>query len=104
MFYYPGQELTARTHHTGVVRKRLMPLTFENSINFKFDEVVDVKTEENNSVGKVRNVIGQHGLGLLRVEQAIAASQLTLNENKCHTARPFWWPKEADKKSRLVKS
>ena len=25
---YVGQELTARTHHTGVVRKRLLPLTF----------------------------------------------------------------------------
>ena len=25
---YLGQELTARTHHTGVIRKRIMPLEF----------------------------------------------------------------------------
>lgn len=94
---YIGQELTARTHHTGVVRKRLMPLTFEKSLNFKLDEPVDVKTEENQSVGKVRNVIGQHGLGLLRIEQAMAAKQLSLNENKFSTKQPDWWPVEAEK-------
>lgn len=101
---YIGQELTARTHHTGVIRKRIMPLTFEKSISFKHEDVVDLKNEENQSVGKVRNIIGGHGLGLLRIEQALAASQLTLNENKCRTERPFWWPIEAEKKSQLSKS
>lgn len=99
---YIGQELTARTHHTGVTRKRLMPLIFDNPIRFKSDEPVDIKNEENQPVGKVRNVIGQHGLGLLRLEQAMAASQLHLNENKCRTEKPSWWPIEAEKTSRLT--
>lgn len=81
-----------------------MPLTFETNISFKLDEPVDVKNEDNQSVGKVRNVIGKHGLALLRIEPAMAAKQLTLNENKCQTARPSWWPVEADKRSQLVKS
>lgn len=93
---YIGQELTARTHHTGVVRKRLMPLIFEKPISFKLDEQVEVKDEANKSVGKVRNVVGQHGLGLLRIDQAIAATQLSLNENKFRTHRPEWWPKAAE--------
>lgn len=101
---YIGQEFTARTHHTGVVRKRIMPLTFENNIHFKADEAVDVKNEENQSVGKVRNVIGQHGLGLLRIEQVLSAKQLSLNENKCRTLRPDWWPVEAVKTSQLPKN
>lgn len=101
---YIGQEFTARTHHTGVVRKRIMPLTFENKLQFKLDEPVEVKNEENQSVGKVRNVIGQHGLGLLRIEQVLAAKQLSLNENKCRTWRPDWWPVEAEKTSRLPKN
>lgn len=101
---YIGQELTARTHHTGVVRKRLMPLTFEKPISFKAGEVSEVKNEENQSVGKVRNVVGLHGLGLLRVEQVVAAKQLTLNENKLYTEKPPWWPIEAEKTSRLPKS
>jgi transferase CAF17, mitochondrial len=101
---YIGQEFTARTHHTGVVRKRLMPLFFENPINFKLDEPVEARNEEKASMGKVRNVIGKTGLGLLRIDQALAASHLTLNENEFKTERPSWWPIEADKKSQLTKS
>lgn len=101
---YIGQELTARTHHTGVVRKRLMPMVFEKPISFKLNEPVEVKNEENVSVGKVRNVVGANGLGLLRIENALAAKQLSFNENKCQTEKPSWWPIEADKKSRLPKN
>lgn len=102
---YIGQELTARTHHTGVIRKRLMPLFFDKPITFKLDEKnVEAKNEENVSMGKVRNVIGQKGLGLLRVDQALAASKLTLNENKFRTEKPSWWPIVADKNSRLTKT
>lgn len=101
---YIGQEFTARTHHTGVVRKRLMPLKFENTVSFKSDDPVDVKNEENQSVGKVRNVVGQYGLGLLRIEQVLSATQLSYNENKCSTEKPSWWPIEAEKTSRLSKT
>jgi folate-binding protein YgfZ len=101
---YIGQELTARTHHTGVVRKRLMPLEFEKSITFNLTETVDVKNQENQSVGKVRNIIGTHGLGLLRIEQALSATKLTFNANDCTTKRPSWWPIEAEKTSRLPKN
>lgn len=32
---YIGQELTARTHHTGVIRKRIMPLECDsNEVSF----------------------------------------------------------------------
>jgi transferase CAF17, mitochondrial len=101
---YIGQELTARTHHTGVIRKRIMPLFFDNPINFKLDEPVETKNEENVSMGKVRNVIGRTGLGLLRIDQVLAAKQLTLNENKFRTEKPSWWPLEAEKKSQLPKT
>ena len=30
---YLGQELTARTHHTGIIRKRIMPLKFSQEIS-----------------------------------------------------------------------
>ncbi|EDS40840.1 conserved hypothetical protein [Culex quinquefasciatus] len=42
---YIGQELTARTHHTGVVRKRLMPLTFENPVpNNELPDDAEIKS------------------------------------------------------------
>ncbi|CAG9807846.1 unnamed protein product [Chironomus riparius] len=86
---YIGQELTARTYHTGVVRKRLMPLIFEQKI--VMNENVDIKNEEKQSVGKLRNISGSYGLGLMRIEQAMAAKSLNYNENPCKTEKPFWW-------------
>jgi len=90
---YIGQELTARTYHTGVVRKRLMPLIFEKNIviNSK-DSAVDIKNEAKQSVGKLRNISGNYGLGLMRIEQTMAAKTLNYNENPCKTEKPFWWP------------
>lgn len=90
---YIGQELTARTFHTGVVRKRLMPLIFDKPIAVNLSEVHDIKDEQKKSVGKLRNIIGNYGLGLLRVEQVLAAKQLSINENLCQTEKPSWWPK-----------
>ena len=34
---YLGQELTARTHHTGVIRKRIMPLEFSQEFSSEKD-------------------------------------------------------------------
>lgn len=101
---YIGQELTARTHHTGVVRKRIMPLEFNQQIAMKDGEVLDVKNEENENVGKIRNVSGKFGLGLLRIDQVLSAKSLTVNENQCSTAKPRWWPKEASKTSQIPKN
>lgn len=89
---YIGQELTARTHHTGVVRKRLMPVIFEKPISANLSEVGDVKDEQKKSVGKIRNISGVYGLSLMRMEQAMAAKELTLNENPCRVEKPKWWP------------
>lgn len=89
---YIGQELTARTFHTGVVRKRIMPLLFDKAISVNLTEVHDIKDETKKSVGKLRNISGLNGLGLLRVEQAIAAKELSINENICYTKIPSWWP------------
>lgn len=101
---YIGQELTARTHHTGVVRKRLMPLEFEKPITINLTGTTDIKDQENLVVGKVRNIIGSHGLGLMRIDQALLALKLTFNENICKTKKPSWWPIEAEKTSRLPKN
>ena len=63
---YLGQELTARTHHTGVTRKRLLPFTFhaaDGDILFSLAskalllEAGDNIMLNNKSVGKVRRVL-----------------------------------------------
>lgn len=88
---YIGQELTARTHHTGVIRKRYMPLYFhdENVGDIAVDTVV--KNGEKN-VGKLRGVVKNIGVGLLRIANVGGNQILTVNSLKCHTFKPIWWP------------
>lgn len=97
---YIGQELTARTHHTGVVRKRLMPLTFENPVpNNELPDDAEIKSVDGQVVGKLRGVSNLAGIGLLRIEKVLPTQTLVLADNYyCSTQRPFWWPKEQPKK------
>ncbi|KAK4030394.1 hypothetical protein OUZ56_023393 [Daphnia magna] len=95
---YLGQELTARTYHTGVIRKRLMPVVFQQPPDPVHLETT--VTDENGSrVGKLRGHLHGtiYGVGLLRIQQALSASQLKIGTNSINTHRPTWWPIEAPK-------
>ena len=96
---YLGQELTARTHHTGVVRKRLMPIVIEglpSGATLERDSAITVPGASK-SVGKLRAHSGEYGLALLRISEALAAADgLEVSwEGKrfaVHTEKPRWWP------------
>uniref|UniRef100_A0A2M4CVE1 Putative transcription factor component of ccr4 transcriptional complex n=1 Tax=Anopheles darlingi TaxID=43151 RepID=A0A2M4CVE1_ANODA len=107
---YIGQELTARTYHTGVTRKRLMPLQFEGlpleDVPIDVLREADIKNQAGASVGKLRGYSAGQGLGLLRIEKVLpAGGPLTLSvpgithNIVCHTSRPFWWPNETNTRS-----
>ncbi|KAM3423061.1 hypothetical protein BST61_g525 [Cercospora zeina] len=83
---YVGQELTIRTHHTGVVRRRILPITLYDpstgvagkveynpaaSVNAVDLIGMDIKKEDKRkrSTGKVIAGIGNVGLGMCRLEQ-----------------------------------
>ncbi|XP_058448229.1 putative transferase CAF17, mitochondrial [Malaya genurostris] len=94
---YIGQELTARTHHTGVVRKRLMPLFLEkkgfNELELTSD--AQIKSKEGEIVGKLRGVTNRVGLGLLRIEKVLNSPSLIIADKiVCTTQKPQWWPVE----------
>ncbi|KAG0586291.1 hypothetical protein KC19_2G079500 [Ceratodon purpureus] len=100
---YVGQELIARTHHRGVIRKRLMPLNFVQANGEEAQEavtpgaeVVDKKTGK--KVGKVTTVLGPRGLGLMRLESAREGNDQLHIENQgdifVKAVRPKWWPRE----------
>ena len=96
---YVGQELTARTHHTGVVRKRIMPLRLlddrsASDVNLESD----VRNEEGKKIGRIRAWRGRSGLGLMRVSESLDAESVLLGETCIVVSKPFWWPKEAPKK------
>ncbi|CAH1979930.1 unnamed protein product [Acanthoscelides obtectus] len=97
---YIGQELTARTHHTGVVRKRLMPLCFSKvpSEYPKEDAII----HETKNLGKLRGIEGDVGLGLLRIEQTSKLEQIPVGDGLAKVKKPHWWPIEAVKNKALL--
>lgn len=100
---YLGQEFTARTYHTGVVRKRIMPLELDRTVvgsSSGEDDLIDkdVLTGEDKPGGKVKGLEGSLGIGLLRVELVLAAKQLRVNKSVAvKTWKPTWWPVVATK-------
>lgn len=98
---YIGQELTARTQHTGVVRKRVMPLYFEDTVDYndltKDSLVEDAEKLIKINIGKVRGIHEKYGLALLRIAEALKVNKLKVKNAIATTTKPSWWPIEASK-------
>ncbi|KFQ34045.1 hypothetical protein N332_00586, partial [Mesitornis unicolor] len=97
---YIGQELTARTHHVGVIRKRLLPVQFSAPLpKDGVPEGAEIFTEAGKSAGKFRAGGDELGLALLRL--ANINEPLCLNiagdKVKLTASIPEWWPKTASK-------
>lgn len=114
---YIGQELMARTHYKGVVRKRVVPFKVVGSNDMNStEEKVDwggrykdvVKVGSGEKVGKVVHVCGQHGLALLQLrkvmkeglgggEEGCLLNMVNLGDEGVQPVaiqahRPEWWP------------
>lgn len=102
---YLGQELTARTYHTGVIRKRLMPIQLSTSSTLSNESTrstddISISNEDGQSVGKLRGIGSKWALGLLRVELALKSKKLLFENCEGTTSRPNWWPVEAPKQTK----
>ncbi|XP_076445509.1 iron-sulfur cluster assembly factor IBA57, mitochondrial-like [Babylonia areolata] len=95
---YIGQELTARTHHTGIIRKRLLPLVFDSPPPPTADfSDAQISTEEGKRAGRLRGIVGRRGLGLVRLEHHNKALSLSTKDGQKESVtayRPGWWPEE----------
>ncbi|XP_020093707.1 putative transferase At4g12130, mitochondrial isoform X2 [Ananas comosus] len=100
---YVGQELVARTHHRGVIHKRLLPFKFLNDNGEEVEQVVSPGSEiaesnSNKTVGTANTAVGCCGMGILRLEEAFnPSSTLTIkdqNKIQVKVIRPDWWPTE----------
>ncbi|KAI1303552.1 putative transferase CAF17 -like protein, mitochondrial [Halotydeus destructor] len=104
---YVGQELTARTYHTGVTRKRIMPVESATSgvISVEPDSRL-TSADGKKRLGKMRSANGHLGLALVYHEE-IAKHDYTLyhQDTALRTKRPSWWPKtERDKMAEKIDS
>lgn len=93
---YIGQELTARTHHMGVIRKRLFPVQFSGAVpGGGIAPGASVLTESGQAAGKYRAGLGDVGLALLRSEKIKGPLHIRTSESglvALTASVPDWWP------------
>uniref|UniRef100_A0A4X1UKH6 Iron-sulfur cluster assembly factor IBA57, mitochondrial n=1 Tax=Sus scrofa TaxID=9823 RepID=A0A4X1UKH6_PIG len=93
---YIGQELTARTHHTGVIRKRLFPVQLSGRLPVgSIAPGTSVLTESGQAAGKYRAGLGDVGLALLRTEKIKGPLHIRTSESglvALTASVPDWWP------------
>ncbi|KAJ7322094.1 hypothetical protein JRQ81_018381 [Phrynocephalus forsythii] len=98
---YIGQELTARTHHMGVVRKRLLPIRLSGPVPPEgIPEGAEVQSESGKSAGKYRAGGDELGIALLRLAHIHEPLHLKLSDDSrisLAASIPQWWPKSTNK-------
>lgn len=93
---YLGQEFTARTYHTGVIRKRMMPLVLQNDFNICFEYDTPILNEKNQTIGKLKGQRNRYAIGVLKVDEALKSRMnLKICNINAITYRPDWWPKQS---------
>lgn len=85
---YLGQELTARTKHRGLVRKRLLPFTFEGD----FIEPLISVTLEGEEIGTTRTAINGFGIARIRLDALEKQGIMTAGSFKI-TVKTLPWMK-----------
>ncbi|XP_035392584.1 putative transferase CAF17 homolog, mitochondrial [Electrophorus electricus] len=93
---YLGQELTARTHHTGVVRKRLVPVRLSSPVE-SLQAGAELRSPGDKPVGKYRAGLGRVGLGLVRTAHTDETLRLASSQDRTVTLEvsvPDWWPED----------
>lgn len=87
---YVGQELTARTHYRGLVRKRLLPAEIDGPLP-AFGTPVTADGEE---IGTMRTAFDGYGIGFFRIEALIKAVNADLpvsaGEARLNVMHPAW--------------
>eukprot|EP01023_Acetabularia_acetabulum_P062521 TRINITY_DN7706_c1_g1_i6.p5 TRINITY_DN7706_c1_g1~~TRINITY_DN7706_c1_g1_i6.p5 ORF type:complete len:126 (-),score=17.08 TRINITY_DN7706_c1_g1_i6:577-954(-) len=91
---YMGQELMARTHFSGVIRKRCVPFRLiHGNVNIG-DEIF---MDNGKTIGKVRGVNGQVGIAIVRIGNFLNQQGVSMfvGPEKCGRIEPYqpgWWP------------
>lgn len=96
---YVGQELTARVHHSGVIRKRYMPVRFTAPVSANHI----VQSVAGANLGRVLGHAYNRGVALLRIEPVLGGQQqLVIDGERCFADRPLWWPNDATTNKRTT--
>lgn len=83
---YIGQELTARTKYRALIKKRLLPVRFEDAAPDPGTAIL----QDGREVGEIRSVAGARALALLRLEALERDGQLEAGGQVLKAERPEW--------------
>ncbi len=87
---YMGQEVTARTKHRGLVKKRLLPVTIEGSAPESGTPIM----ADDREAGEMRSSCGNEGMALIRLdyldEAANPKSTLSAGQAVITPRKPDW--------------
>jgi|APSaa5957512535_1039671.scaffolds.fasta_scaffold59047_2 folate-binding protein YgfZ len=83
---YMGQELTARTKHRGLVKKRLIPVSFNGDALAAGAEI----TQAGKNAGEIRSTADGQGLALVRLESLADPAPLMVGDIPVTPNKPAW--------------
>ncbi|HER26668.1 MAG TPA: folate-binding protein [Rhodospirillales bacterium] len=83
---YMGQELTARTHYRGLVKKRLMPIRIDGPSPQPGSQIV----ADGKDVGEIRSVQDDRGLALIRLQPFRDKATFLAGEATILPDQPDW--------------
>ena len=99
-----GQELIARTHHTGVIRKRTVPIKLMDpkTDSSHFESDTRIRASDGKAAGKLCMTYGQYGVGLMRLEMLKKEGKFYVKNKEDKDVElvatvPEWWPRQIDK-------
>lgn len=98
---YVGQELTARTYHTGVIRKRFLPVVIIDP-RFSDEQVLSkqnvINADSGRTVGRFLVNFGPNGIASLKHADVLPRDEspirirLSESDYEIQTYKPHWWP------------
>ena len=83
---YIGQELTARTKHRGLIKRRLIPIHLTTS---QPSEGMAIE-QENKTIGEVRSFQGDWAIGMIRLDALERDIDITVNGSPIVLKKPYW--------------
>lgn len=85
---YMGQELTARTHYRGLIKKRFLPILLPNDLAIEPNTVI---TRDGKTIGFVRNAYQNHAIGLIQLDVLEAGQECEIDGVTATIKIPEWF-------------
>ena len=83
---YMGQELTARTHYRALIKKRLLPITFEGPTPSPGTDI----SQDGKNVGEVKSGVPGAALALMRLTALDGGAPITAGGTEVTVRIPSW--------------